>query len=185
MNANRLGLLTGATDGPVVERLLTRNHAAHARTVLNYVQAQAPYPEPDVHLLVHLLTLRAARDGTGHITGQDITSWLPHGGEQVLEQLVAAGWLLPPGSPAEALASRPEACATFTVPGLLPEQTRPFSFGKTTPAKSPAALRKRSATGSCARRGWAPQPGSWPCTPPPTPKATATSGTPRRRARPG
>ncbi|WP_327310094.1 hypothetical protein OG730_43780 (plasmid) [Streptomyces sp. NBC_01298] len=135
MHANRLGLPAGDADGPVVERLLTRNHAVHARTVLDYVRDHAPHAEPDVHLLVLLLTLRAARDGTGNITGQDITGWLPSGAEQALEQLVAAGWLRLPGSAAEALASRPEDFTTFTVPGLLPEQPRPFSFGKTTRAK--------------------------------------------------
>ncbi|MGI5451502.1 hypothetical protein ACQEVM_38220 [Streptomyces sp. CA-243310] len=135
MHANRLGLPAGDPDGPAVERLLTRNHAAHARTVLAYVQAHAPHHEPDVHLLVLLLTLRAARDGTGNITGQDITGWLPDGAEQALEQLVAAGWLRLPGSTAEALASRPEDFTTFTVPNLLPEQPRPFPFGKTTRAK--------------------------------------------------
>ncbi|MFH8894481.1 hypothetical protein [Streptomyces sp. NPDC017949] len=135
MHANRLALRTSDSDGPVVERLLTRNHAEHARAVLGYVRAHAPYPEPDAHLLVLLLTLRAARDGAGNITGQDISGWLPDGAERALEQLVAAGWLRLPGSAAEALASRPEDFTTFTVPCLLPEQPRPFSFGKTTRAK--------------------------------------------------
>ncbi|WP_239516328.1 MULTISPECIES: hypothetical protein [unclassified Streptomyces] len=130
MHANRTGLPAGDANVPVVERLLTRNHAAHARVVLEYVQAHAPRPEPQVHLMVLLLTLRAARDGTGNITGQDITGWLPHGADQALDQLVAAGWLHLPGSVAEALVSRPENYTTFTVPALLPEQGRPFSFGK-------------------------------------------------------
>ncbi|MFI1285903.1 hypothetical protein ACH4U5_34990 [Streptomyces sp. NPDC020858] len=82
-----------------------------------------------------LLTLRAARDGTGNITGQDITSWLPDGAEQVLDRLVAAGWLCLPGSVAETLTSRPKDFTTFTVPSLLPEQPRLLSFGKTTRAK--------------------------------------------------
>jgi hypothetical protein len=53
----------------------------------------------------------------------------------VLEQLVAAEWLLLPGTIAEAMASRPEAPTTVTVPSLLPEQPRPFTFGKTTRAR--------------------------------------------------
>jgi hypothetical protein len=40
-----------------------------------------------------------------------------------------------PGSVAETLASRAEDFTTFTVPSLLPEQPRPFPFGKTTRAK--------------------------------------------------
>lgn len=141
MHANRGGLPTGNTDdaagaeSPAVERLLTRNHAVHARTVLDYVQTHSPLPEAAARLLVLLLTLQAARDGAGNITGQDITGWLPDGAEQVLDGLVAAGWLRLPGSVAETLASRPEDFTTFTVPSLLPEQPRPFSFGKTTRAK--------------------------------------------------
>ncbi|MGJ3558465.1 hypothetical protein ACR6C2_03965 [Streptomyces sp. INA 01156] len=69
MHGNRGG---GPTDGPVVERLLTRQQAVHARTVLGHVQDHAPHPEAEVHLAVLLLTLRAARAGTG--TSPDRTS---------------------------------------------------------------------------------------------------------------
>ncbi|GAA0488421.1 hypothetical protein ABZ951_32780 [Streptomyces sp. NPDC046215] len=133
MHANRAGLLDG--DGPAVDRLLTRSHAVHARTVLDYVQAHAPYHEAEVHLAVLLFTLRAARAGTGNVTGQDLTSWLSGNAEQVLERLITAEWLHLPGTVAEALASRPEDPTAITVPTLLPEQGRPFDFGKTTRSK--------------------------------------------------
>ncbi|MGP3731673.1 hypothetical protein ACTWJ9_00155 [Streptomyces sp. GDS52] len=132
MHGNRGG---GPTDGPVVERLLTRQQAVHARTVLGHVQDHAPHPEAEVHLAVLLLTLRAARAGTGNITGQDLTAWLQGDAERVLEQLVAADWLRLPGTVAEVLASRPENPTAVTVPTLLPEQPRPFVFGKTTRSK--------------------------------------------------
>ncbi|MFE2288867.1 hypothetical protein ACFXDJ_32440 [Streptomyces sp. NPDC059443] len=138
MHANRVGLPVGGAgspDMPMVERLLTRNHAVHARAVLDYVRTHAPHPEPETHLMVLLLTLRAARDGTGNVTGQDLSGWLPDGAEQVLERLVGADWLRLPGSVAEALASRPEDFTAFTVPALLPDRPRPFTFGKTTRAK--------------------------------------------------
>ena len=137
MHANR-GRPVGDTVSayePVVERLLTRSQAAHARTVLDYVQANAPHPDAQVRLVVLLLTLRAARAGTGNITGQDLTGWLPNDAEQVLERLIAADWLRLPGTVTETLASRPEDSTAFTVPTLQPAQPRPFTFGKTTRAR--------------------------------------------------
>lgn len=130
MHQNRVGEAVCGND-PVVERLLTRNQAGHARTVLDYVPSHAPHPEAAVHLAVLLLTLRAARAGTGNITGQDVTGWLQGDAERVLEQLVTADWLRLPGSVPEALASRPEDPVQVTVPTLLPEQQPPFTFGKT------------------------------------------------------
>ncbi|MFI2241207.1 hypothetical protein [Streptomyces chrestomyceticus] len=133
MHQNRGG---GPADGgPAVERLLTRTQAAHARAVLDYTAAHAPSPQAEVRLAVLMLALRAARDGTGNVTGQDLTGWLQDAAEPVLEQLVDAGWLRLPGTLAEALASRPEDATAFTVPTLLPEQPRPFAFGKTTRSK--------------------------------------------------
>ncbi|MGW5215730.1 hypothetical protein ACWEQO_32165 [Streptomyces sp. NPDC004051] len=134
MHENRVG---GSAGGPAVERLLTRQQAVHARTVLGYVQDHAPHPEAEVRLAVLLLTLRAARAGTGNVTGQDLTAWLQGGAERVLEQLVAADWLRLPGTVTvpEVLASRPENPTAVTVPTLLPEQPRPFAFGKTTRSK--------------------------------------------------
>ncbi|WP_455356924.1 hypothetical protein [Streptomyces sp. SYSU K217416] len=132
MHANRGGQVAGDTvsgDGPVVERLLTRPQAVHARTVLDYAAAHAPYPEAEVRLAVLILTLRAARAGTGNVTGQDLTGWLQGDAERVLEQLVAADWLRLPGTVAEVMASRSEDPTAITVPTLLPEQSRPFGFG--------------------------------------------------------
>ncbi|MCZ7430143.1 hypothetical protein [Streptomyces sp. WMMC1477] len=117
-------------DGPAVERLLTRQQAVHARAVLEYVTAHAPRPEAEVRLAVLMLTLRAARAGTGNITGQDLTGWLQGEAEPVLERLITAGWLRLPGTAAEVMASRSEDPTGFTVPSLLPEHPRPFAFGK-------------------------------------------------------
>ncbi|MFK8851386.1 hypothetical protein [Streptomyces sp. Ac-502] len=133
MHQNRGG--SPADGEPVVERLLTRTQAAHTRTVLDYTAAHAPSPQAEVRLAVLMLALRAARDGTGNVTGQDLTGWLHDEAEPVLQQLVDAGWLRLPGTIPEALASRPEDATAFTVPTLLPEQPRPFAFGKTTRSK--------------------------------------------------
>ncbi|MFJ4014381.1 hypothetical protein [Streptomyces sp. NPDC090026] len=138
MHANRGGQAAGDTasgDGPLVERLLTRQQAVHARTVLDHAAAHAPRPEAEVRLAVLMLTLRAARAGTGNITGQDLTGWLQNDAERVLEHLVTDGWLRLPGTVAEVMASRSEDPTAITVPTLLPERPRPFSFGKTTRAR--------------------------------------------------
>ncbi|MFK4066767.1 hypothetical protein [Streptomyces sp. NPDC029674] len=129
MHANRGGTVSSG-DGPVVERLLTRAQGGHARTVLEYVRAQAPRPTAEVRLAVLMLTLRAARAGSGNLTGQDLAGWLQADAERVLGQLVEDGWLRLPGTTGEVMASRPEDPTAFTVPALLPEHPRPFVFGK-------------------------------------------------------
>lgn len=119
----------------MVERLLTRQQAARARSVLDHVAAHALSPQAEVRLAVLMLALRAARAGTGNVVGQEITSWLQGDAERVLQQLVAADWLRLPGTVAEAMASMPEHPTTFSVPTLLGEQPRPLAFGKTTRAR--------------------------------------------------
>jgi hypothetical protein len=122
-------------DGPAVERLLTRQQAVHARAVLEYAQSHAPCAEAEVHLAVLMLTLRAARAGTGNVTGQDLSGWLSDDAERVLERLVEADWVRLPGTVAQAMASLPEEATTFTVPALLPAESRPLALGKTTRAR--------------------------------------------------
>ncbi|MFA3873822.1 hypothetical protein ABS735_09070 [Streptomyces sp. MMCC 100] len=136
MDANRRGLQVDG-EGPVVERLLTRGQGVHARNVLEHVRADSPLPEAEARLAVLMLTLRAARAGTGNVTGQDLVGWLQGDAERVLQQLVDAGWLrLPEDVTADdALMSRPEEPTQVTVPTLIPTQPRPFYFGKVTRAR--------------------------------------------------
>ncbi|MFI6360160.1 hypothetical protein ACIBJF_48270 [Streptomyces sp. NPDC050743] len=97
-----------------------------------------PTPRPptaEVRLAVLMLTLRAAKAGTGNITGQDLTGWLQGDAEQVFQRMVDADWLRLPGTVAEVMASRLEDPTAITVPALLPAQPRPFEFGKTTRAR--------------------------------------------------
>ncbi|MGW2184492.1 hypothetical protein [Streptomyces sp. NPDC001719] len=137
MHENRGGRPADGTAGdqPVVERLLTRPQAAHTRAVLDYAAAHAPYPQAEVRLAVLMLTLRAAKAGSGNVTGQELTGWLQNDAEEVVQRLVAADWLRLPGTVAELMASRSEDPTAVTVPTLLPDRPRPFDFGKITRAR--------------------------------------------------
>ena len=88
-----------------------------ARAVLDHVAAHAPHPEAEVRLAVLMLTLRAARAGTGNVTGQDLTGWLQGDAERVVQRLVTDGWLSLPGTVAEVMASRPEDLAAAVATG--------------------------------------------------------------------
>ena len=136
MDANRRGVPVDG-EGLVVKRLLTRGQGVHARNVLEHVRVGAPFPEAEARLAVLMLTLRAARSGTGNVTGQDLGGWLQGDAERVLQELVDVGWLLLPEDVTadEALMSRPEEPAQITVPTLIPTQPRPFFFGKVTRAR--------------------------------------------------
>ncbi|MFE0819533.1 hypothetical protein ACFW4M_20645 [Streptomyces sp. NPDC058794] len=136
MNANRLGVPADGA-GPVVDRLLTRGQGAHARGVLEHIRTHAPLPGAQERLAVLMLTLRAARAGTGNVTGQDLSGWLQGDAERVLQQLVDVGWLRLPEdvTAGDALTSRPEEPTRVTVPTLLPAAPRPYRFGKVTRAR--------------------------------------------------
>ncbi|MFC8415313.1 hypothetical protein [Streptomyces coelicoflavus] len=136
MDANRHGVPVGE-DGPPVERLLTRGQGVHARNVLEHVRVDSPLPGAGARLAVLMITLRAARAGTGNVTGQDLSSWLQGDAEQVLQALADVGWLLLPENATadDALMSRPEEPTQVTVPTLIPTQPRPFFFGKVTRAR--------------------------------------------------
>ncbi|WCN02764.1 hypothetical protein [Streptomyces sp. M92] len=135
MDANRRGLLVDGA-GPV-QRLLTRGQGVHARNVLEHVRAASPLPGAEARLAVLMLTLRAARTGTGNVTGQDLSGWLASDAERVLQELADAGWLVLPEDVTadDALMSRPEEPTQITVPTLIPTLPRPFFFGKVTRAR--------------------------------------------------
>ncbi|MFD6193282.1 hypothetical protein [Streptomyces sp. NPDC060275] len=136
MDANRRGVPVDG-EGPVVERLLTRGQGVHARNVLEHVRTGSPLPGAEARLAVLMLTLRAARAGTGNVTGQDLGGWLQGDAERVLQELVDVGWLLLPEDVTadDALTSRPEEPTPITVPTLIPTRPRPFFFGKVTRAR--------------------------------------------------
>jgi len=95
------------------------------------------YPESEVHLAVHILTLRAARDGTGKITGQKSGRLASRGCRAwVLERLVADDWLRLTGTVTEAPSRAPRSPSPRCCP--------------VGPARSPSA--RTSAQGSPAGR---------------------------------
>ncbi|MGW5784437.1 hypothetical protein ACWEWK_10635 [Streptomyces sp. NPDC003757] len=136
MIANRLGIEVDG-GGRVVERLLTRGQGVQARGVLEHVRVHAPLPGAEARLAVLMISLRAARAGTGNVTGQDLAGWLQDDAERVLRELVDVGWLrLPEGDDvADALDSRPEEPTQVTVPSLLPAGPLPLPLGKVTRAR--------------------------------------------------
>ncbi|MFJ4269705.1 hypothetical protein ACIP29_04075 [Streptomyces coelicoflavus] len=136
MDANRRGILLDG-EGPVVERLLTRGQGVHLRNVLEHVRVGSPLPRAEARLAVLMITMRAARAGTGNVTGQDLGGWLQGDAERVLQELADVGWLLLPEDVTadDALTSRPEEPTQVTVPTLIPTQPRPFFFGKVTRAR--------------------------------------------------
>ncbi|MGW4779975.1 hypothetical protein ACWEPA_25355 [Streptomyces filamentosus] len=156
MHTNRTVQPAGETgERPAAARLLTRAQAATARAALDHLPAYCPLPGAGARLAVLMLALRAAKDGTLHITGQDLITWLPDDAEQVVERLVAAGWLDLPGTVADLMASRPENPAVVTVPPA--GQPGPFAFSKTARSRisnwaqkavSDRKLRKKKAAAS-------------------------------------
>ncbi|MFH8516109.1 hypothetical protein ACH4CE_13505 [Streptomyces gelaticus] len=133
----RTGHTTTSTEpdgsGPAVARLLIGPAQwDHARSVLAHATDTAPLPGPEVRLLVVMLTLRAARTGTGNLVGQDLTGLGLSEPEALVTQLADSGWLRLPGTPAELLASRPENPTPITIPSLVPDEDKPvpFTFGR-------------------------------------------------------
>ncbi|MFC7219464.1 hypothetical protein ACFQLX_14975 [Streptomyces polyrhachis] len=135
MRDNRRGVEVGTTaDGEplVVEHVLSPTQAGQARATLDHVRRHAPPGDACVRLTALLLALRAARSGTAHLTGQDLSGWLGEEAGRVLEDLVASGWLemSGAGSTADVLASRPESPTPFALPDLLPDGPAPLVLGK-------------------------------------------------------
>lgn len=181
MDANRRGVPVDG-EGPVVERLLTRGQGVHARNVLAHVRTGAPFPDAEPRLAVLMLTLRAARTGTGNVTGQDLGGWLQGDAERVLRELVDVGWLLLPQDVTadDALMSRPEEPAQITVSTLIPTQPRPFFFGKVTRARLSGWAQKVVGDRKLRKKKAGLPPGSSRCTPRPTAVPTGAWEPPAR-----
>ncbi|CAM5471403.1 hypothetical protein GCM10010329_31070 [Streptomyces spiroverticillatus] len=116
-----------------IERVLTSpNHWSYARKILAHVRDHAPVPGPEARLLTLLLTLRAARTGSGNVTGQDVNGWPLGDAGQVLQDLVDSGWIEIPSTVEDLLTSAPENPSAILVPSLVPGEgmVGPFGFGK-------------------------------------------------------
>ncbi|MEE1752794.1 hypothetical protein [Streptomyces sp. SP18CS02] len=124
-------------EGAVARVLTAPGQWEHARAVLAHVRDHAPVAGPEGRLLVLMLTLRTARDGSGNVTGQDLTGWPLGDAEQVLREVLDTGWLRLPGTVTDLLASGSDNPTHIVVPSLLPhdEGRGPLGFGKTTRAK--------------------------------------------------
>ncbi|MFD0443158.1 hypothetical protein ACFQ10_12520 [Streptomyces indonesiensis] len=70
----------------------------------------------------------------------------------MLQRLVTGGWLCPPGTVSEVMASRSEDPTAVTVPTLLPPSPARSLSARPPAPGSPAGPRKSSVTGSSAKK---------------------------------
>ncbi|MFD4399659.1 hypothetical protein [Kitasatospora sp. NPDC058478] len=106
--------------------LLTPQQGAAARTLLSYVAA-LPLPDPGQQLLAVVVAIRAARGGTGNLTGTDLSALRLGDPREAVDALRGLGWLMDD----TIFSSDPVAPATpVTVPDLAREADHPLPFGK-------------------------------------------------------
>lgn len=108
-----------APDGFAAKRaslpfVLTPQQGEAARRLLSYVTA-LPLIGADEQLLATLIAIRAARDGTGNVTGQDLHSLRLPDAQGAVAALTALGWRTAGDLPG----SDPEVPVAVTVPGLV------------------------------------------------------------------
>ncbi|MER6120291.1 hypothetical protein [Streptomyces sp. NPDC001743] len=121
--------------------LLTPRQGEAARELLSYV-AGLPLTSVDAQLLAVVVAIRAARAGTGNLTGTDLRSLRLDDPEQAVAELVAAGWQVP-GS---LLDGDPDKPAGIIVPDMAPGPRHALPLGKAARSKvSGWAMRTRLA----------------------------------------
>ncbi|GAB7036052.1 hypothetical protein JCM4914_75130 [Streptomyces platensis subsp. malvinus] len=107
---------TPATTNAALPFLLTPQQGDAARRLLNYV-VSLPLTGADAQLLASVIATRAARNGTGNITGQDLGSLRLADAENAVATLSSLGWQFT-GDLLDADAETPVA---VTVPNLAQE----------------------------------------------------------------
>ncbi|WP_337192468.1 hypothetical protein [Streptomyces sp. YIM 132580] len=106
--------------------LLTAQQGEAARALLSYV-ASLPLPGADPQLLAVVVTIRAARGGTGNLTGADLAALRLHDPREAVEALRGLGWQIGDGI----FDSGPDAPPVpVTVPDLARETDHPLPLGK-------------------------------------------------------
>lgn len=105
--------------------LLTPRQGEAARALLSYVAA-LPLNSVDAQLLAVVVGIRAARTGTGNLTGTDLRSLRLEDPEAAVAELSAAGWEVP----GELIDGDPDKPAGIVVPGMTPGQGHVLPLGK-------------------------------------------------------
>lgn len=106
--------------------LLTAQQGEAARALLSYV-ASLPLPGADPQLLAVVVTIRAARGGTGNLTGADLAALRLHDPREAVEALRGLGWQIGDGI----FDSGPDAPPVpVTVPDLARETDHPLPLGR-------------------------------------------------------
>ncbi|WP_406241598.1 hypothetical protein [Streptomyces anulatus] len=105
---------------------MTAQQGEAARALLSYV-ASLPLPGPDAQLLAVVVTIRAARGGTGNLTGADLAALRLHDPREAVEALRGLGWQIGDGI----FDSGPDAPPVpATVPDLARETDHPLPLGR-------------------------------------------------------
>lgn len=114
---------TTAPATPALPPLLTGPRGHAARHLLSYVAA-LPLSAPDDQLLAVIIAIRAARGGTGNITGQDLPFLKLTDPARTIDQLRGLGWEIPE----QLLTGPPELPVAVTVAALAAETDHPLPF---------------------------------------------------------
>ncbi|WNI23422.1 hypothetical protein [Streptomyces sp. ITFR-16] len=116
-----------AASPPPPPFLLTPRQGEAARELLSYVVA-LPLVSADAKLLAVVVAIRAARTGTGNLTGTDLRSLRLEDPERALAELVAAGWRVP----GDLIGGEPDLPVGIVVPDLAPGAGNALPLGKGT-----------------------------------------------------
>ncbi|WP_257137992.1 hypothetical protein [Streptomyces sp. b84] len=111
---------------PLLPFLLTARQGEAARALLSYV-ASLPLPGSDPQLLAAVVTIRAARGGTGNLTGADLAALRLTGPREAVQALRGLGWQIGDGIFDSDPAAPP---VPVTVPELARETDHPLPLGK-------------------------------------------------------
>lgn len=131
---------------PPTAFLLTARQGEAARQLLSYV-ASLPLEGADAQLLAVVVAIRAARGGTGNLTGQDLRSLRLADAEGAVAAVGALGWQ----ARGDLIGGNPDVPVGITVPELVGVSDRRLPFAKLTRSRV-SGWTNRTMTSKPARK---------------------------------